>query len=55
MIRLDVDTDADAAYLALSDAVAAATVDHGAFAADYDADGRLVGIEIHTLHRDGGA
>ncbi|MDA2813907.1 DUF2283 domain-containing protein [Nocardiopsis sp. RSe5-2] len=46
-----IDHEAGAAYVALREAAVAHTRDHGGFIADYDEDGRVVGLEVLTLER----
>jgi uncharacterized protein YuzE len=48
--RVTIDPEAGAAYLYLSEEPVARTVDHGPFIADYDAAGRVRGIELLHLH-----
>ncbi|MDA2804173.1 DUF2283 domain-containing protein [Nocardiopsis suaedae] len=51
MPDVSIDHEAGAAYVALRQAAVAHTRDHGEFIADYDEDGRVVGLEMLTLER----
>lgn len=51
MPDVSIDHEAGAAYVALREAAVAHTRDHGGFIADYDEDGRVVGLEVLTLER----
>lgn len=46
MIDMTYDPEVDAAYIYLGSTKILETEDHGALICDYDAEGRIVGIEI---------